>query len=135
MFAPVPDRDTKGLREFGIASGALIAGLFGLLLPWLFSFSIPVWPFVLGGGLVVWALLAPDSLNPVYRTWMRIGMAIGAVMSRIVLFGVFVLVVLPIGLVMRLFGHDPMARRFDKQAVSYRVAKSHDHDRHMDRPY
>ncbi len=42
--------------------------------------------------------------------------------SRPVLILVFYLIVLPAGLFMRSLGRDPMARRRDRKADSYRVA-------------
>lgn len=33
----IPQLDAKGLREFGLTTGAIIIGLFGLVLPLLFG--------------------------------------------------------------------------------------------------
>lgn len=44
---------------------------------------------------------------------------VGFVVSYVVLALVYFLVLTPIGLVMRLFGHDPLARKFDPAAKSY----------------
>ena len=116
---PVPDR--KGLREFGLVTGGILAGLFGLFFPWLLEFSIPVWPWVVGGALGVWALVAPMSLRPVYHWWMRLALLLSRITTPIILGIVFYLVFLPVALVMKLIGRDPMARRFDEGATSYRV--------------
>ncbi len=117
----IPQLDRKGLREFGLVTGGILAGLFGLFFPWLFEFAIPVWPWLAGGALGVWALLAPQTLGPVYYWWMRLALLLSRVTTPIILGAVFFLVFLPVALVMKLLGKDPMRRRFDEGAASYRV--------------
>lgn len=44
----IPELDRKGLRQFGLVTGGIVAGLFGLLFPWLLERALPLWPS-LGG--------------------------------------------------------------------------------------
>jgi Saxitoxin biosynthesis operon protein SxtJ len=44
---------------------------------------------------------------------------IGIVVSHVALALVYYLALMPIGLTMRLFGHDPLSRKFDPTAKSY----------------
>lgn len=104
---PIPEPDRHGLRRFGLVTGAILAGLFGLAFPLLAGRPLPVWPWAVAGVLAAWALAAPGSLKPVYRGWMRVGMAVGWVNTRVLLTLVFFVVVTPMGLVMRLFGRRP----------------------------
>jgi hypothetical protein len=135
MFDKIPTLDRKGLRDFGLLTGGLFAAIFGVLLPWKFGWSWPLWPWLLFLALGGMALLAPLRLEPVYRLWMRFGMAIGAVMSRIILGLVFFCVVTPVGLLMRATGKDPMKRRFDPAAASYREAISAHKSDSLDKPF
>lgn len=48
---------------------------------------------------------------------------VGFVVSQVVLAIAYFLVLFPIGLAMRMFGHDPLARRFDPEAKSYWTAR------------
>jgi Saxitoxin biosynthesis operon protein SxtJ len=48
---------------------------------------------------------------------------VGFVVSYVVLALVFFLVLTPIGLVMRLFGHDPLTRKFDPAAKTYWIPR------------
>ena len=114
MFDAIPTLDRKGLRDFGLLTGGLFAAIFGLLLPWQFGWAWPIWPWVVFGTLGGLALLAPLWLEPFYRVWMKFGMVIGAIMSRIILGIVFFCVVTPTGLLMRATGKDPMRRQFDR---------------------
>ena len=131
----IPDLDRRGLREFGIVTGAIFMGLFGLALPWVFGFGYPIWPWVLGGVLVGWGLAAPASLNPVYRTWMKLGLLLSRITTPIVLGIVFFGVIFPMGVTMRLFGKDPMARQIDTDAKTYRVPSTKPAKANMERPF
>lgn len=127
--------DRKMLRSFGLLFGAMVAGLFGLLFPWLSGSGLPHWPWLAGGGVVFWALLAPLTLRPLYRNWMRLATVLSRITTPILLGSVFFLVITPMALVMRLLGRDPMARRFDEAANTYRVPSRQAPKQHMERPF
>ena len=129
----IPDK--KGLRNFGLTTGAIAAVLFGLLLPWIFGHGFPRWPWIVGGILAAWALLAPATLRPVYRAWMAVGHVLGWINTRIILGLVFYLVMLPAGGMMRIFRKDPMARRFEAQAPTYRVPSTNHAKNHLEKPF
>lgn len=131
----IPELDRRGLREFGIMTGMIVLGLFGLFLPWLFEFNFPVWPWIVGSILVAWGLIAPNSLKPVYRGWMKFGLLLSRVTTPIVLGIVFFGVVFPIGAIMRLRGRDPMTRRLDPEAKTYRVISKPSPKENMQRPF
>jgi predicted membrane protein len=116
----IPELDTAGLRKFGWQTGAIIIGLFGILIPWLFGLNHPKWPWVLGLILIVWGFAAPNSLNPVYKTWMKFGLVIGGVMNRLILGFVFFIVIFPVAIWFKAAGKDPMRRTLDKSATTYR---------------
>lgn len=132
----IPELDRAGLRRFGLMTGGLIALLFGLFLPWLFGVeSLPRWPWLVGGGLAAWALVAPSSLRPVYRLWMRFGLFMGSIMNPIVLGLVFVFVMVPVGAVMRVLARDPLARRLDPAQATYRQPSRVRSPNSMERPF
>jgi hypothetical protein len=123
------------LRGFALTTGGMFAAVFGVLLPWLFGLRWPVWPWVLCAGLVCWGLAHPSSLQPVHAAWMRGAEAMGRVNNRIVLTTVFFAAILPFGWLRRLFGGDPMARRFEKGEATYRKPKAKRKPDSMERPY
>lgn len=136
MTTNIPTLDDKGLRKFGLTTGAIIVVLFAAFFPWVFdATSMPVWPWILAALLWVPALLIPAVLQPVYTTWMKIGHAIGWVNTRIILGILFYVMVLPMGLIMRLFGKDPMARKRNKSAISYRVQSVHEPKDRLEKPF
>lgn len=106
-----------GNRSFGLALAA-IAGLLSAL-SWWKRGGVPVGPAAAAGVLLAIALLAPGILLPFNRLWTRIAHRIG-VLSNYLLLGLFLyLFVLPMGLIIRAFGRDPMARRFLPEVGSY----------------
>ena len=132
----IPTLDNVGLRKFGLTTGAIIVVLFAFLFPWIFDMAaIPIWPWIVAGLLWVPALLIPRVLRPVYTTWMKIGHAIGWVNTRIILGVLFYVLVLPMGLTMRLFGKDPMARKVDKSAISYRIESVSESKDRLEKPF
>jgi hypothetical protein len=63
--------------------------------------------------------LVPAFMRLVYLGMSYLAWPIGFVVSHVILALVYYLIFTPIGLVMRLFGYDPMARRFDPEATTY----------------
>ncbi len=139
-----PDR--RDLRTFGLTFAAVVAGLFGCLLPWFWSsgedaFRLldprtwPAWPWLLASIVGAWALLWPATLHWLHRPWMKFAELAGWLNTRIILVILFYVLIVPMGLLMRLFGHDPMRRGFDPQATSYRVESKPQKKEHMKVPY
>jgi hypothetical protein len=132
----IPTLDKLGLRKFGLTTGAIIVVLFVFFFPWVFDMAaMPMWPWIVAGILWVPALLMPSLLRPVYATWMKIGHAIGWVNTRIILGVLFYVLVLPMGLIMRLFGKDPMAREMNKSISSYRIESVSEPKDRLEKPY
>lgn len=131
----IPELDRQGLRRFGLVTAGFIAALFGFLFPWLVGAGVPLWPWLIGGTLAGWALIAPASLRPVYHYWMRLALGLSRITTPVILGVVFFLVILPVGLLMRLMGHDPLARRFDATTTSYRVPSHKAPPEQMEKPY
>jgi hypothetical protein len=76
--------------EVGIVSGVLIA---------------------IGLVLIVAALIKPDALDAAHRGWMKLGLILHKVTNPIFLGGMYVIAIVPTGLLMRAFGVDPMGVR------------------------
>jgi len=122
------------LRKFGLTVGGAFIVLFGFVLPWIFSFGTPIWPFVLGGTLVAPALIAPSVLRPVHTVWMWVALKVGAFNSRVLLGVLFYLVFTPVGLVRRAFGADPMGVR-DPGVGTYRKPSHPRSPQSFERPF
>ena len=71
------------------------------------------------------------ALGPVHRVWMIIGHLLGWINTRIILGILFYLIVTPVGMVLRFRGKDPMQRRFDPRATTYRLPRQERPPSHM----
>ena len=123
------------LRTFALTTGALFAVVFGVFLPWLLSLRWPVWLWALGLALATWGIVHPASLRPVHAAWMRLAEAMGWLNNRLILGGVFVALITPIGWLRRWLGGDPMARRYDAGAATYRKPKERRSRESLERPF
>jgi hypothetical protein len=108
--------------------------VFGLLLPWLFGFPTPIWPFVLAVALVGPALLYPRLLRPVQRGWMMGADKLGAFNARVILGFAFYAVLTPTGWIRRLLGYDPLALRTSDSRSCRRPSRQRT-PQSMERPY
>lgn len=99
------------LRRFGWLIGLGVPLLLGWLLPALHGQPLRLWILALGLPVLALALLAPHALVRPYRGWMALGHGLGRLNGAILLGLVYGLILLPIALVMRLAGHDPLRRR------------------------
>lgn len=129
------EAETRELRSFGLTMAAVIPALFGLLLPWLWGREYRLWPWLVAAVFAGAALLMPVGLRTTHRLWTAIGHGLGWVNSRILLGVIYCAVVVPAGVVLRLAGRDPMHRRMDKAAPTYRSPSAGRGKEEMERPF
>ena len=126
--------DKKELRHFGL----IVGGIFGVIgfWPMVFRGQGPrLWALAIAVALVIPAVVLPRSLTRVHRVWMAVGETLGWINTSILLSVVFYGIVTPMGIIMRCLGRDPMHRRFDPGAVTYRVLKPVRPGTHMTRQF
>ncbi|KPJ91891.1 MAG: sxtJ [Gammaproteobacteria bacterium SG8_11] len=135
MIDDIIQLDKKGLRNFGLLTGAIVTILFGILLPWIANFSFPLWPWYLAGVLWILALFIPGALNPIYNLWMRFGMVLGWINTRIILGLVFYLVFTPVSFLLKILNKDPMRRAMESEVQSYRIPSKNQPREQMEKPF
>jgi hypothetical protein len=131
----IPELDRKGLRDFGLTTGAAVVVIFGLLFPWLLELGWPVWPWIIAAPLWLLALVQPLWLRWIYRAWMRFGLLASRVMTPLVLGIVFFVMISPMALVGRLMGKDPLRRTLDPNQDSYRVKSAKSPKEKLEKPF
>ena len=131
----IPELDRSGLRQFGITTGAIVAGLFGVFFPWLLEVGFVLWPWVLCGLLALMGLVAPMSLRPVYQVWMRFGLMMSRFTTPLIMGLVFFLVITPVALIMKILGKDPMRRKLAQDQTTYRVTSARSARERLERPF
>jgi hypothetical protein len=131
----IPELDRQGLRKFGITTGLIVAGLFGIFFPWLLEAGFVRWPWILCGVLILMGLLTPMALGPVYYWWMKFGLFMSRFTTPLIMGLVFFVVITPVALVMKIMGKDPMKRALTQDHTTYRVASSKAARESIERPY
>ena len=105
------------------ARGVLLPALFlGAQLPLLAGASsgaVALGWSALGGALAVAALARAALARRIYDVWMDAALPVGWSISRVLLGLVWYGLVSPIGVIQRLAGRDPLARRFEPAAPTY----------------
>ena len=79
--------------------------------------------FGVGAVLLMLGIVAPRCLSVLNRVWLRIGSVLAAVVNPIVLMLLFLVVVTPMALVMRLLGKRPLRLAPDPGAASYWIKR------------
>ena len=121
----------KQLREFGLLIGFGFPLIIGWFIPALTGHGLRSWTLWVGFlGLLI-GLTSPKLLYYPYKFWMKLGLILGWVNSRIILGFVYMIVLLPIAFIMRLIGHDPL-RTKRKGEKTYRE-KRKDHRKDLTR--
>lgn len=108
---------TKELREFGYVVGGAIL-VFSGIRAWRHGDVAWIWPSV-GVGLILIGLLFPAVLKPLQKIWMGLALMMGWVMSRVILTLIFILLVTPIGLILKVQGKQFMDKGADAQTNSF----------------
>lgn len=113
----------KTLREFGFLIGFIFPFLIGWILPLIGGYSFRTWTLFISIPSIILAFTKPIFLLYPYRAWMKLGHILGWLNSRIILGLVFLIVLQPIALIMRILGHDSLRTKNYAQK-SYREIKT-----------
>jgi Saxitoxin biosynthesis operon protein SxtJ len=73
--------------------------------------------------LILLGLVAPSRLSWLHHAWVKLGLIMFRVVNPVVLALIYVVVIVPVGLLMRATGRDPLRLRFDPGADSYWILR------------
>ncbi|MFN7276036.1 MAG: SxtJ family membrane protein [bacterium] len=115
--APLSNDDSETLppasgRSFGI----VFAVVFGVIALWplLWGRDLRLWSAALATVFALAAAFAPTLLSRPAAGWQAFGLVLHRIVSPVMLFLVYVLAVLPTGLLLRLFGKDLLRMKLDR---------------------
>ena len=114
-------------RAFGLTFAAVFA-VISLVGFFVFE-TVLSWAIVIALVFLLIALAAPGILLPLNRLWGMIVARLSVVSNFIILGAFFYVMVFSFGLILKLFGRDPMERKFVQSADSYWVPV----ERHTDK--
>jgi len=113
----------RELTVFGVLLAPFF-GLIGSIVLWRTdSWTVAVVLWIAGLLLAAAYLCSPSFRRPTYTTWMALLYPVGWAISHLILAIVYYGWVTPVGLLMRLFGYDPMRRRLGRQVPSQWVRR------------
>ncbi len=103
---------------------AVFLGGVGALLKWHWGQDTAAYVVWGAGGLALLAFaVVPAWRVPLYVGWIMLFYPLGFVLSHVMLALVYYLVLTPSGLLLRLFGRDPMRRRWEPDANTYWIER------------
>jgi hypothetical protein len=109
-------------RSFGLVIAAVLTCV--ALLPLRRGATIHFVPLAVALVLATLALIAPKTLRPLNQLWFKLGMVLHKVTNPLVMGILFFGLILPVSVIFRLSGKDPLNRSFDKRARSYWLMRS-----------
>ena len=113
----------KQLRQFGLLIGFAFPLIIGWLLPYLGGHVFRVWTLLIGIPALIIGIIKPNLLIYPYKIWMALGHLLGFVNSKLILGLVFILVLLPISLILKLFNYDPLNKNSCSYIKKYKRAR------------
>lgn len=117
MAERIPARLTAAEgRKFGLTVGAAFLVL-AVISRWRGHTITPQVLATLGGTLVVLGVAIPARLGPVFAAWMGLAHAISKVTTPLFMGIVYFVVLTPTGLIIRLFGRNPVAPKHDARTA------------------
>jgi hypothetical protein len=109
-------------RKFGLTLGGILALIAAVKLiersPWGLLWG------ALAIALIAGALWRPRYLAVPNRIWLKLGLVLHRIVNPVIMAILFYGTILPIGVLMRLLGNDPLRLRLDKKAASYWLTRS-----------
>lgn len=117
------------VRDHGIqksssdrAFGVVFAVVFSIIAAFQLWFGRVEWAIGLGAislFFLLFARFAPKTLAPLNKAWMMVGLVLHKITNPIVLGSIYFLVFMPMGVVMRVFGYDPLRTKRSRDQESY----------------
>jgi hypothetical protein len=112
----------KSNRSFGITFS--IVFLIVALYPLTDSQGYILWAFIVSAVFLLLSFIMPRALALPDKLWNQFGMLLGSIIAPIVMILVYLVTVVPIGIIMRLLGKDLLRQKLDKNAKSYWIERS-----------
>jgi Saxitoxin biosynthesis operon protein SxtJ len=109
-------------RKFGLTLGGILALIATIKAsehsPWGIVWGVPA------AALISSALLRPSLLSTLNHTWLTLGLSLHRIVNPVIMAVLFYGTILPVGLLMRAAGNDPLRLKLDRSAGSYWLERS-----------
>ena len=98
----------KQLREFGFLIGFGFPIIIGWIIPLFWGHEFKTWTIFVSIPFLIFTISNPNLLAYPYKYWMIFGEILGWINSKIILGVIFLIILIPISFIMKIFGYDPL---------------------------
>ena len=116
----------KKLREFGFLISLVFPIFIGWLLPKIRGHSFILWTLWVGILSLLLSIYKPRMLVFFYKFWMWTGLVLGKINSYLIMGIIFLIILQPIAIVMKLLGHKPL-KKISKNLFTYKEMRQNQH--------
>jgi hypothetical protein len=117
---------TSSNRSFGLTVGGILIAI--AIYRFIFAETGLGWPTLVFGTvglcLSILGLVSPAVLAPLNYAWAKFGLLLAKVTNPLVMLLIYAIAFVPIGWVMRIFGHDPMRLKRSPHGGTYWIERS-----------
>lgn len=116
--------ETSSDRSFGLTVGGILALIEAYRL-WSHGTldTLGIVLLAVAGPLLLLGLIYPKALAPLNKAWIKVGFLMFKIVNPIIMLGVYILTIVPIGLLLRLFGKDPLRLKLEPESKSYWIER------------
>ena len=115
----------KQLRQFGFLIGFAFPLIIGWLIPYLSGHFFRSWTLFIALPSLFIGITKPILLIYPYKAWMALGHFLGFINSKLILSLVFILVLLPLSFILKLFSYDPLRIKNISRNTYKQIKKNH----------
>ena len=98
----------KELREFGLIISFGFPIIIGWIIPLFWGHEFKIWTIFVSIPFLIFTISNPNLLAYPYKYWMIFGEILGWINSKIILGVIFLIILIPISFIMKIFGYDPL---------------------------
>jgi len=113
--------ETSSDKSFGVVF-SLVFFIVAIYL-WINSEGVYIWELVISILFLLLAYVRPVLLAPLNRLWFKFGMLLSSIVTPIVMAIIYIVVVIPTGVILRILGKDPLKQRLDRDLKSYWIER------------
>ena len=107
------------------AFGLLFSVVFTLIAAWPLFYGEPprFWASAFAITFFIVSIFFHTLLKPLNIIWFKFGLFLHKIINPLVMGMLFLTTIIPIGLIMRIVGYDPLKKDFDKKSITYWIPR------------
>lgn len=120
-----PPSAAMGKTSSDRAFGWVFTAFFSLVGCWplLHDEGVRIWALTLAAGFALITTISPALLAPLNRQWTRLGFFLHKIVNPVVLGLIYILTIVPIGLLLRAMGKDHLRLKHQPDIASYWIER------------